>query len=193
MAQSKILGRIKKTFKTVSPNQDKANKNDLFSIETRQLLPLSLVRTREIIMRDIRPVLKQYDLTEQQWRFLRVVAEWQQADASLIAEKACLLSPSVTRIIRDLAKREYITSHADKNDKRRLSIALTAQGKQLMSEAVLEVNQKFDDLRQIVGDEKWAHLLATLNEFRDIINQAKARDNASDDTTDDATEPKQAD
>lgn len=190
MAQSKILGRIKKTFKTVSPNQDKANKNDLFSIETRQLLPLSLVRTREIIMRDIRPVLKQYDLTEQQWRFLRVVAEWQQADASLIAEKACLLSPSVTRIIRDLAKREYITSHADKNDKRRLSIALTAQGKQLMSEAVLEVNQKFDDLRQIVGDEKWAHLLATLNEFRDIINQAKARDNASDDTTDDATEPK---
>ena len=36
-------------------------------------LPVALLRTREAVMRQFRPVLRSVDLTEQQWRVLRAL------------------------------------------------------------------------------------------------------------------------
>ena len=39
-----------------------------------QSLPMALLRAREAVMRQFRPILRQHGLTEQQWRILRALA-----------------------------------------------------------------------------------------------------------------------
>ncbi|MCH9852590.1 MAG: MarR family transcriptional regulator [Alphaproteobacteria bacterium] len=156
------------TSENISDSSD--NISDDILVTTRQSLPISLLRTRELIMSDIRPILQKYDLTEQQWRFLRVVTETENADASFIAHKACLHAPSVTRILRNLIERGYVQSHVSANDKRRVIIKPTAKAHKIITAVLRETNLAFEQLRQIIGAKRWKNLVDLLIEVRDEIN-----------------------
>lgn len=68
--------------------------NDGFGLaETRRTLPIALLRAREAVMERFRPVLNSHDITEQQWRVIRVLQEHGATDASKLAELACILPP----------------------------------------------------------------------------------------------------
>lgn len=71
--------------------------DDLFPRETRRSLPIALLRAREAMMQHFRPMLAVHDLTEQQWRVLRVLAESGAKDATQLAELAQILGPSLSR------------------------------------------------------------------------------------------------
>ncbi len=66
-------------------------------------LPLKLLRAREAVMERFRPHLAAHNVTEQQWRVLRALAEVGERDASTLAGTACLLAPSLSRILHDLS------------------------------------------------------------------------------------------
>lgn len=93
----------------------------------------TLLSTREAVMAPIRPVLRDANITEQQWRVLRVLGERDELDAVKITQMAMLLPPSVTRILRELEERKLITRRPDANDGRRSIISITAKGRQLMA------------------------------------------------------------
>ncbi len=67
--------------------------------KTDRALPLALLRARETVMSPIRRVLKNHDVTDQQWRVLRVLYENGVTDAKKLAKSACVLAPSLTRMI----------------------------------------------------------------------------------------------
>src|SRR6478609_2079743 len=73
-----------------------------------QSLPMSLLRTRESVMRHFRPSLRAHDLTEQQWRILRALAASGEIEVTELARVAFLLGPSLSRILRDLEGRKLI-------------------------------------------------------------------------------------
>ena len=73
-----------------------------------QSLPLKLLRAREAVMERFRPHLAAHDVTEQQWRVLRTLAETGEIDASTLAETACLLPPSLSRMLQDLEARDLL-------------------------------------------------------------------------------------
>ncbi len=50
-------------------------------------------------MRPIREMLQRSGITEQQWRVLRVLEETPDIEQSQIADQACILLPSLTRIL----------------------------------------------------------------------------------------------
>ena len=63
-------------------------------------------------MARFRPILHARDVTEQQWRVIRVLGEESPLDASEVADRACVLAPSLTRIIRALEERRLISRPA---------------------------------------------------------------------------------
>src|SRR5258708_12574975 len=71
--------------------------------EFSRSLPMSLLRAREAVMRHFRASLRNYDLTEQQWRFLRALASVDTIEVPELARVALLLGPTLSRILRDLA------------------------------------------------------------------------------------------
>jgi homoprotocatechuate degradation regulator HpaR len=106
--------------------------------QTRRSLPMALLRARETVMGHFRPMLERYDVTEQQWRVLRIVAENQRLDASDVAERAAILAPSLTRIIRALEQRKLIRRRQDTQDRRRVMLEIAPAGLALITKAVPE-------------------------------------------------------
>ena len=140
---------------------------------TRRTLPMSLLRVRELIMEPVRPMLLNHNITEQQWRVLRVVSEEKEADATTVADKACLLAPSLTRILKTLSEKQYIEVFKDKNDGRRTMMRLTKEGQDFIDKVTPESLAIFEELRSIVGDERWENLIELLLEIRDDFKKAK--------------------
>ena len=94
-------------------------------VEYSQSLAGTLLAAREAVMAPIRPLLRAVNITEQQWRVLRVLADVNALDASAIAEQALLYAPTVSRILRELVDRGLIMRAIDPNDGRRSIISIT--------------------------------------------------------------------
>src|SRR5947207_3383562 len=84
-----------------------------------QSLPMALLRAREAVMRQFRPILRQHGLTEQQWRILRALAAVDAIEVTELARVAFLLGPSLSRILRDLETRGLIQREVNARDLRR--------------------------------------------------------------------------
>ena len=153
-------------------------KNNLNLTPTRQSLPISLLRTREMFMDFIRPILKRHNITEQQWRVLRVVGEGDgPVDPTTIAYRACLLAPSLTRILKTLTKRGFVETINDPHDGRRVLVKLTKSGHSFVKGVAPESAKVFKELREIVGEKNWKELVKLLIEVREYINIATAQKN----------------
>ncbi|CAN5227171.1 hypothetical protein BH10PSE15_BH10PSE15_00680 [soil metagenome] len=120
-------------------------------------------------MKPLRPVLRAHDLTEQQWRLLRVLMESGPAEVSKASEQAVLLGPSATRIIRELLSRALIGKRQDPNDARRYVIFLTPQGKAILQETFAEVLTVLQGIEAAFGVERLEKLVAELQDFREAI------------------------
>ena len=144
-------------------------KNPSLYEPTSRSLPISLLQTRELIMEVVRPMLVRHSITEQQWRVLRVISEDVRLDASTVAARACRLAPSVTRIVRALAKRGFISSVRDVSDKRRTVLQLTEAGDAFLEKVSPESAEIFAKLRHTVGAERWEQLTTLLSDIRSDI------------------------
>lgn len=96
---------------------------------------MALMRARESIMSQFRPILAEHDLTEQQWRVLRALASNGEAcSVGRIAEQTFLLGPSLSRMLASMDDRDLITRTAHAGDARRSEIAISAAGHALVDE-----------------------------------------------------------
>ena len=146
-------------------------KNKLNHTKTSKSLPIAMLRAREAIMLSFRPVLAKHGFTEQQWRVLRVLGEKGPSDAGQVAFDACILAPSLSRIIGKLEKDKYISRFIDANDGRRINLSLTTLGEEVLEKIVPETGIIYNSLQKSYGEEKLRVLLELLGE----ISQWKGR------------------
>ncbi|WP_307278181.1 homoprotocatechuate degradation operon regulator HpaR [Labrys wisconsinensis] len=123
---------------------------------------MALLRAREVVMARFRPMLAVHDVTEQQWRVIRVLGEESPLDASEVAERASILAPSLTRIIKALEARRLITRGKFADDGRRVQLAIAPDGIALMDAVLPERQQIFDALEHRHGVEALDRLLDML-------------------------------
>jgi homoprotocatechuate degradation regulator HpaR len=117
-------------------------------------------------MRLFRPHLASLGLTEQQWRVLRVLGEDGASEAGHVAARACILPPSLSRIIRALEEQKYITSFRDKSDGRRTMIQLAAAGERLLAGAAQHSAEIYATIERAFGKNALADLLDRLEQLQ---------------------------
>ncbi|MDK4742166.1 homoprotocatechuate degradation operon regulator HpaR [Rhizobium sp. LEGMi198b] len=133
--------------------------------ERRRSLTIGLLRAREAVMSHFRPILAAHDVTEQQWRVIRVLFEAGTLDASEVADKASILAPSLTRMIRSLEERGFITKHKDKADGRRVLMRITPAGRALIDAVMPESLKVYADIGERFGPQRVEQLLDMLDEL----------------------------
>ena len=138
---------------------------------TSRSLPIALLRAREKVMYPIRQMLLDAGVTEQQWRVLRIMDESGPSDATEIANSACLLMPSLTRILQHLESEQYCTRKSDPNDRRRMVVEITESGRNLIADNAPRANEIFTQLEREYGKDNLNQLLDLLNE---LVDPAKA-------------------
>ncbi|MBC7146738.1 MAG: homoprotocatechuate degradation operon regulator HpaR [Thioclava marina] len=131
----------------------------------RRSLPIALLRARELVMERFRPMLNAHDVTEQQWRVLRVLRESGPLDASMLAERACVLAPSLTRMLRALETRGLIEIRRDGEDRRRASVGLSEAGTAFLRDVSPQSAEIYAKLEAEIGAERITRLLDELEAF----------------------------
>jgi homoprotocatechuate degradation regulator HpaR len=129
---------------------------------TTRALPIALLRARETVMGPIRNMLADAGVTEQQWRVLRVLDERGVTDATDIARSACLLMPSLTRILQVLEEKQLCSRSPHPTDRRRALIEITPKGRALLAENLPQTNQIYKEIEAKLGPDRLEQLLDLL-------------------------------
>jgi homoprotocatechuate degradation regulator HpaR len=133
--------------------------------ETSRSLAIAMLRAREAMMLSFRPVLAKHGFTEQQWRVLRVLGEKGTSDAGQVAFDACILAPSLSRIIGKLEKDNYISRFIDSKDGRRVNLSLTKTGHETLNKIAPDMELIYKAIQKRYGEEKLTNLLDILSEI----------------------------
>ena len=132
---------------------------------TRRSLPIALMRSREKVMAPIRDMLRASGLTEQQWRVLRILSEFGPQDLTEIARQACLLMPSLSRIIRSLAQNGLVIRASDTKARRRQTVVISPTGQNLIDDNLMQATQIATNYRNQLGAARYELLLDLLTEL----------------------------
>lgn len=129
---------------------------------TQRSLAFALLRARERVMTPIRAMLADAGITEQQWRILRVLDEFGPLEASRLAEHACLLLPSQTRIVQTLVAKGLVIRTPHPTDRRRHTVGITTMGLQIIADNLDHATQLASDLETVLGPDGLSDLLERL-------------------------------
>lgn len=138
---------------------------------TSQSLPVSLTRAREAVMAPIRKMLQKAGITEQQWRVLRVLSESGKMDTGMLANRAALMSPSLSRIVQSMENAGLVSREADPNDRRRQHIAITDAGQAIINDHMIEASDIAAYYRDILGDKDHDTLVTLLQKLTLRLNE----------------------
>jgi homoprotocatechuate degradation regulator HpaR len=133
--------------------------------EFSRSLPMSLLRAREAVMRQFRPSLRRHGLTEQQWRILRALTAVESIEVTELARVACLLGPSLSRILRDLEARDLVERRTAETDLRRGMVSISPKGLKLIEAVAPNSEAIYAEITHRYGARKLADLQAMLGEL----------------------------
>ena len=134
-------------------------------LETNKSLTIALLRAREALMLSFRPMLAKHNFTEQQWRVLRVLGEKGPCDAGKLASEACILAPSLSRIINTLIDNQYIEKQLDTHDKRKIILNISSNGVDTLEKIKPEYLTILKSIQKKYGEEKISNLLKLLSDI----------------------------
>jgi homoprotocatechuate degradation regulator HpaR len=128
-------------------------------------LPMVLLRAREALMEPVRVVLRAHDLTDQQWRVIRVLGSAGAMEMTELARAALMHRPNLTRLVRSLAERGYISRRPHPQDRRSQVVAVSNAGRAIIAEVQPLLAAKGMEVRDAYGAEKLERLRGMLLEL----------------------------
>ena len=136
--------------------------------QVRPSVTLALLEAREALMTHFRPALNDVGLTEQQWRLIRILAQFDELESTHLAEKACILKPSLTGIIRRLTEMNLVVRRRGDSDQRFVFIQLTQNGEEIFKRMSVEMEKRYQNIHQKIGDDKIEKLLELLKDVQKL-------------------------
>src|SRR5690625_2430111 len=100
----------------------------------RRNFPILLARAREAMMIGFRQELREFGLTEQQWRVIRVLDEYHELETGQLAEQAFILAPSLSGVLNRMEQVGLIVRHRLAEDQRKIYVRMTTKSKAIAKE-----------------------------------------------------------
>ncbi len=152
-------------------------------------LPMLLLRARETAMSRFRPVLHKHGLTEQQWRVMRALKEFDELTAAGVARECAMLAPSVTRILRKLADEGIVSAERSPADQRELRVRLAPRGAQMIELIGPQAEEQYRLMQERLTPQRMALLYELLHEFVQMDGRRYDSPDASDEAESESDGP----
>jgi homoprotocatechuate degradation regulator HpaR len=146
-----------------------------------RLLPVLLHRTREALAVHFRKVFVQHDLTDPQWRVLRILSQFDGIDVNTLARKSYLMRESLSRILKDLARRGLIVRRVSNTDARRFLHSLTAKGRNLLEQVAPAFNPVYKEIESRFSAQRIEELNRQLAQLLEAVQLPDEGDEAAGD------------
>jgi DNA-binding MarR family transcriptional regulator len=120
------------------------------------------------------------ELSLPQYRILGMLAEGAAA-ASSLADRLAVSPPSVTSVVDGLVARGFVVREPDLSDRRRLNLALTDTGRQVLVDADASVSARLDLIASHLPPPEADATVAALEHWHDALDayrEEKRRESA---------------
>ena len=132
-------------------------------------LPRLLLEAREAVMLHTRPSLRQHNLSDQQWRVLRVLGEHADKPAGIEtgrgAQEAYLLGPSLTGVLTRMERDGLIERQRCPQDARRTVVRATPAGLDKVQALSHGIEAHYAWMEAQLGKERLSALYALLDQL----------------------------
>ena len=128
-------------------------------------LPIMLYRAIDTVMPRFRAIFKEYGLTEQQWRVMRVLWDVAEISQNELAEATVISPPSLVGVLDRLLAMQLIERRRSLLDRRVVLVSSTEQGRQLRDQIMPAVQQTYFELRESMDSDAWRNLMDGLDEL----------------------------
>ncbi len=100
-----------------------------------------------------RPILKDFSLTEQQWRILRTLDEAprNELEAGHIAKQSCILSPSLTGVLDRMERDGLVCRAHPPEDQRKWIVGLTDKSRSMIEQIRPRIDAEYALLEASLG------------------------------------------
>jgi DNA-binding MarR family transcriptional regulator len=97
----------------------------------------------------------------------------QSVDLSQIQCHTHVTKAAISQMFTSLAKKGYIIRETDKSNRRRITVTLTQQGKEILALSQQAADKMLEKILLRLGEEKALQLVSLLNELSDISDGIK--------------------
>ncbi len=119
-------------------------------------------------MAHTRPSLREHNLSDQQWRVLRVLGEHGTVETGRVAREAFILGPSLTGMLARMERDGLIRRERDPLDQRRTVVQATPRGLKLVEKLSRTVEAHYEWMEKSLGKQKLAQLYQLLDELIEL-------------------------
>jgi homoprotocatechuate degradation regulator HpaR len=121
-----------------------------------------LYRALDTVMPSFRKIFRDFNLTEQQWRVLRVLWEGDLITIQQLAEVTLIPAPSLVGIVDRLERDGLVARQRSTTDRRKVNVVVTVAGAELEERIMPRVASAYVELKQSVDAETWSQVLVGL-------------------------------
>ena len=115
-----------------------------------------------------RPSLNEHDLTEQQWRVIRILSQQGELESHQLAYQACILKPSMSGVLSRLERDGIVLRQKSQQDQRRVFVSLTERGQALFTAMSGDMERNYQKIHAQFGQEKMDQLISLLDDLKRI-------------------------
>lgn len=138
-------------------------------------LPMLLYRTLDNVLPAFRRIFAEFDLTEPQWRILRVLWERDARPLGELAAVTLLPAPSLVGIVDRMADKKLLRRRRDANDRRVVHVCLAAAGRRLEGQVRPRVADAYEQIQSRLSATEWRELQRLLARFWGTADDAERR------------------
>jgi homoprotocatechuate degradation regulator HpaR len=131
-------------------------------------LALACLRAREAVVSNFSPILQELNVTEQQWRVMRITYEYQELPFAELCHLSCIHKVSMARIVSALSDLGWMKKEKSPSDMRAYNVALTAKGRDIATRAADATQEIYNDIFERYGRNKAELLLELLKDLEKI-------------------------
>ena len=144
-------------------------------------LPHLLLRSRETLMAHFRPLLTTHNLTDQQWRILRELAEQGPLEPRQLGEACSISSPSIAGVLLRMEEAGLVSRERMAHDQRRVTVALKPKSRRILQRLVPLVEARYQALEAALGTRSMQEVYDALDAL--LARTPKVEDAAGGEST----------
>jgi homoprotocatechuate degradation regulator HpaR len=139
-------------------------------------LPLIMLQAREQVIAHFRPLLNANDITEQQWRIVRLLLDTGPLEPVQIGDRCRLSSPSLAGVLARMESMGLVRRERLAHDQRRVHVSLTARSRALATKMAPRIEAIYAQIEERLGKELAKTLYKVLDEVVEKLSVEGAPD-----------------
>lgn len=142
--------------------------------DIKNTLPIQLLHLRELLMVRFRAVFATVNITDAQWRVIRVINDVGTVDFSALSDLSIVAKPSLSRMLGSLESRGIVQRAVVAADQRQIELSLTPFGQSFIADLKPQIDEAYKSLAKDLGEIRMAQVLALVTDCIDVLESANS-------------------